>query len=56
MANKLQKISNKKVTKKQFILLVVAAAAAVSFGGLLNIIKKDKVSASTGYGSRGYGV
>jgi hypothetical protein len=53
--NMTQKVTQKKVTKKQFLLLVAGAVAAVLFGGVLNIFKKDKASASTGYGSSAYG-
>lgn len=49
-------IVNKKVTKKQFLVVVLAAMAAFSLGGMLNIFKKDKASASTGYGSSRYGM
>ena len=53
--NMAKSITHKKVTKKQFLLLVAGSIAAVIFGGLLNLFKKDKASASSGYGSSTYG-
>ena len=55
MAKKAAKLSQKKFTKKQFVLLLAGVFASISFGGVLNFFRKDKVEASTGYGSRGYG-
>ena len=45
----------KKITKKQFLLLLAGAFLSFSFGGVISLFRKDKVSASVGYGSKGYG-
>ena len=55
MAKKSPKLSAKKFTKKQFILLLAGVFASISFGGVLDLVRKDKVDAAGGYGSRGYG-
>ena len=55
MAQKTAKFSDKKFTKKQFILLLAGVLASLSFGGVFDLVRKDKVEAAGGYGSRGYG-
>lgn len=44
------------ISKRQFVLLLGGAVLSMVFGGLLNIFKKDKVEAKTGYGSSRYGM
>ncbi len=51
-----KKIAEKKITKKQFLVVILAAMAAFSMGGMLNLFRKEKASASTGYGASRYGM